>query len=120
MNFGLGTTAQMLLFSVGPSLFHVAVWAAVAAFAARRNSLNTPGALPILLAAACSILSLLLNMVWSVLFLLDQNGAMGFLEHPIVSLVNYVVWAGGFFTPPLFLWGLWLTWRGYDRQTEPL
>ena len=114
--FGFDEYTELLLTTIGPRLYHTAFSVAIAAFALRRMGLNTPGAVPILAAAGVAIVADLMGLVWPLLYLMDQNGAWITLwEHPLVVAANAVSLGGVLLSAPLFLWGLWLTWRGYDK-----
>lgn len=116
--FDLSQTWQVLLFAIGPALVHAAAWAAVAVFAVRRCALNTPGAVPILLAAAFSALAVVYEMAFNIMMLVNQEAMQASFNSSTMVAVGVFLWGVRFVTPPLLLWGLWLTWRGYDRAGE--
>ncbi|MEM9700943.1 MAG: hypothetical protein AAF907_00705 [Planctomycetota bacterium] len=106
-------TLNTLLFNVGPSLLHLVLYVAMAALAVRRWRENTPGSAAVAAAAGCWILSALAGFAWSIPSLIEPGG--DWWDHPLLEvagLINLVAW---FAAPPLLLWGLILTWRGYDR-----
>ena len=115
MDLGLGNGTNLLLFSIGPSLLFTATWGVACTVALRRWRLGTPGAAPLIAGTGLLAASQLFGTAWAWLFLFDDSGTMAIWEHPAMIALNLTAFAASFAAPPLILWGLILTWRGYDR-----
>ncbi|MFH5806294.1 hypothetical protein [Alienimonas sp. DA493] len=64
-----------------------------------------------------AVASAFLSLVWSVAMWMNPptSSLDSWANHPVMWLVSAVTLANRFASPPLLLWGLWLTWEARDR-----
>ncbi|QDT15770.1 hypothetical protein [Alienimonas californiensis] len=111
-----GPAVQLLLHNIAPAFLYAAIWSMCCAMAVRRCGIGTPGARP--LAAGTGLLAVthVLRTVWPWIVILCQPDERAeVFQQPWYHLVQLASYLTAFLAPPLIAWGLWLTWRGYDR-----